>query len=113
VLVRMSTDPKTQDYVARRTLEGKSKKEIIRCLKRHDAREMFKLLTHSPAIPLGTDLRQARANARITLADLPEALGTWPIRLSELERAPSTTPTSPAATNSGCPDRRLLDIYVL
>jgi transposase len=87
VLVRMSSDPKTQDYVARRTLEGKSKKEIIRCLKRHVAREMFRLLTKPPAVPLGSELRQARANARLTLADAAEALGTWPIRLSELERA--------------------------
>jgi transposase len=86
VLVRMSSDPRTQDYVKRRTLEGKSKKEIIRCLKRHLAREMFKLLTNPPAVPLGADLRAARSQAGLTLADAAEALGSWPIAISRLER---------------------------
>jgi hypothetical protein len=31
----------TIDYVRRRTAEGKSKREIIRCLKRFVAREIF------------------------------------------------------------------------
>jgi transposase len=44
VLVRMRWDPRTQAYVARRTQEGKSKKEIIRCLKRYVAREIFAAL---------------------------------------------------------------------
>jgi hypothetical protein len=38
-LARMRRDPRTQAYVARRTQEGKSKREIIRCLKRYVARE--------------------------------------------------------------------------
>jgi transposase len=41
---RMSRDERTRDYVARRTREGKSKKEIIRCLKRYIAREIYKVL---------------------------------------------------------------------
>jgi len=32
VIVRMGTDPRTIAYVERRTPEGKSKREIIRCL---------------------------------------------------------------------------------
>jgi transposase len=44
VLVRMSCDPRTRTYVARRTVEGKSKPEIIRCLKRYVAREIYPLL---------------------------------------------------------------------
>jgi transposase len=86
VLVRMSSDPTTKAYVARRTAEGKSKKEIIRCLKRHVAREMFKLLTKPPAVPLGSELRALRTQARLTLADAAVALGTWPIAISRLER---------------------------
>jgi hypothetical protein len=31
----------TKDYVARRTAEGKAKTEIMRCLKRYIAREVF------------------------------------------------------------------------
>ena len=34
----------TKDYVARRTAEGLSKKEIVRCLKRYVAREVFRAL---------------------------------------------------------------------
>ena len=45
VLVRMSTDPRTRAYVERRTKEGRSKKEIIRCLKRYVARELYPHLT--------------------------------------------------------------------
>jgi transposase len=33
-MVRMGMDQRTQHYVARRTVEGKSKREILRCLKR-------------------------------------------------------------------------------
>jgi transposase len=44
VMVRMVSDPDTRAYVERRTKEGKSKREIIRCLKRYVARELFPLL---------------------------------------------------------------------
>jgi transposase len=41
---RMSRDERTRAYVAKRTAEGKSKKEIIRCLKRYIAREVYRIL---------------------------------------------------------------------
>jgi transposase len=41
VIVRMRAHQPTLDYVRRRTAEGKSKLEIIRCLKRFVAREIF------------------------------------------------------------------------
>jgi transposase len=44
---RMSCDERTRAYVARRGREGKSKKEIIRCLKRYIAREIYKILVPS------------------------------------------------------------------
>jgi transposase len=50
VLTRMACCPRTRAYVARRTAEGKSKKEIIRCLKRYVAREIFKVLTSANAV---------------------------------------------------------------
>lgn len=40
-IVRMRSDQRTRDYVARRLREGKNKPEIIRCLKRYIAREIF------------------------------------------------------------------------
>lgn len=44
VLVRMRHDERTRAYVRRRTQEGLSKKEIMRCLKRYVAREAYKRL---------------------------------------------------------------------
>jgi transposase len=41
VFTRMSSDPRTRVYVERRTLEGRSKPEIIRVLKRYVAREIY------------------------------------------------------------------------
>ncbi|MGK5441111.1 hypothetical protein ACSNN7_04655 [Micromonospora sp. URMC 105] len=35
----------TKDYVTRRTAEGKTKTEIMRCLKRYIARDTYRLLT--------------------------------------------------------------------
>ena len=49
VLCRMRWDPRTRAYVTRRTAEGLSKKDIIRCLKRYIAREIYYVLrTPSP-----------------------------------------------------------------
>jgi transposase len=45
VLTRMRWDPRTRSYVERRTQQGLSKKDIMRCLKRYVAREVFKTLT--------------------------------------------------------------------
>jgi transposase len=44
VITRMSCDAPTRAYVERRTKEGLSKKEIIRCLKRYLAREVYRHL---------------------------------------------------------------------
>jgi hypothetical protein len=53
VVVRMRRHGPTLDYVRRRTAEGKSKPEIIRCLKRYVAREIFRRLrgSHDAAPP--------------------------------------------------------------
>jgi hypothetical protein len=41
----MRDDPATQAYLARRRAEGKSDREIRRCLKRYIARQLFRTLT--------------------------------------------------------------------
>jgi transposase len=46
-VVRKRIDQRTRRYAARRASEGKSKKEIIRCLKRYVAREVYRVLTTS------------------------------------------------------------------
>jgi transposase len=42
VLTRTRQDPRTRAYVARRTSEGKTMREIKRCLKRYVARELYR-----------------------------------------------------------------------
>jgi transposase len=52
-IVRMSHDPTTRAYIARRLAEGKTKREAIRCLKRYLARRMYHHLTdptYQPAL---------------------------------------------------------------
>jgi transposase len=44
VLGRLRHDPRTRAYAERRTHEGLSKPQIIRCLKRYVAREIFNAL---------------------------------------------------------------------
>ncbi len=44
VIVRLRFHQPTIDYVTRRTAEGKTKAEIIRCLKRYVAREVWAYL---------------------------------------------------------------------
>lgn len=44
VIVRMRFHQPAIDYVARRTAEGLSKRDVIRCLKRYVIREMFHVL---------------------------------------------------------------------
>lgn len=48
VIVRMRFHQPTIDYVARRTTEGKTKREIICCLKRYVIREVYHLLRPAP-----------------------------------------------------------------
>jgi transposase len=43
-LSRAKTDPETRTYLARKQAEGKTKLEAIRCLKRHLARRIWRLL---------------------------------------------------------------------
>jgi transposase len=44
VLARLRDDPDTRAYAARRRGEGKSVRDVRRCLKRAVARQLFKLL---------------------------------------------------------------------
>ena len=51
-LVRMRSCPRTRAYVARRTAEGKTMREIRRCLKRYIARELYRHLTRTMKPPV-------------------------------------------------------------
>ncbi len=85
-ITRMSYDQTTIAYVRKRQTEGKTRKEIIRCLKRHIAREIYHLLTNPPPTPSGTHLRCLRRNTQTTLAQAATALNSHTTRLSRLER---------------------------
>jgi transposase len=57
-VTRARIDPVTQEYIQRRIAEGKTRREAIRCLKRHLARRFHKLLMN-PQTP------QTRAAVRV------------------------------------------------
>jgi len=49
-LSRLAHHPETRHYAARRAAEGKTPREIKRCLKRHLARRLFRVLEATPAL---------------------------------------------------------------
>lgn len=49
VMVRLRQDPATKAYAQRRIAEGKSMREVKRCLKRYVARQLFRRLETLPA----------------------------------------------------------------
>jgi transposase len=48
VMIRETWHEPTKGYVARRTAEGKGRREIRRCLTRATARQLFRLLERQP-----------------------------------------------------------------
>jgi transposase len=64
VLCRLRWDPRTRVYAQRRTAEGMGKKEIIRCLKRYVAREIYTaLLNPDPSsVPATSCAAQEESN---------------------------------------------------
>ena len=85
-LVRMSAHPQTRDYVQRQDTNGRTKKEILRLLKRAIAREVFRLLTRPGPIDDYSDLRPARQAKNLTLATVAHHFGVPIITVSRLER---------------------------
>jgi transposase len=52
-LTRIRSCPRTRAYVTRRTAEGKTPREIRRCLNRYIARELYRQLNQSMNPPVG------------------------------------------------------------
>jgi transposase len=84
-LNRMTSDPRTRDYVTRQRAIKRGNSEILRMLKRAIAREIFKSLTQGLAAPLLADLRPARQAKNITITAAAKALGTYPSKISRTE----------------------------
>lgn len=89
VLVRMSMDQRTRNYVDKRTAEGKGRLETMRCLKRYVAREIYRVLQNPRPAPATNDLRPRRLALGLTQASAAQTMNTWPTAISRLERAKS------------------------
>ena len=84
--VRLRSDERTQAYAARRRAQGKTDREILRCLKRHIAREIHRLVVDPPEVPRGQHLRDLRIGHGITLEQAAAALGASTPKISAVER---------------------------
>ncbi len=82
----MSTDQRTADYVAKRTADGKSKREIMRCLKRYVAREIYRVLRNPRPAPLTNDLRPRRLAMHITQTAAAQQFSVWSTAISRIEK---------------------------
>ncbi|TPF88162.1 hypothetical protein BW11_07925 [Bifidobacterium sp. UTCIF-38] len=100
-IVRLRYHQPTRDYVSKKTREGKSKLEIIRCLKRYIAREAYKALLairngnagqRETPRERGVRLRRLRTSHGITQQQVGEALAVPSSRISEIERGTRNLP---------------------
>jgi transposase len=53
-ITRLASDPRTWAYAKKRTTEGKTRRDITRCLKRYIARELFPIIKQALATPTPT-----------------------------------------------------------
>lgn len=92
---RLNHDPRTVAYAERRRSEGMSEKEILRCLKRHVAREAYRALTgRARARPDGpAGLRAKRRAAKISQEAAGRALGVSKGLISLIERGRGGSPS--------------------
>ena len=86
-ITRMRCCPTTKDYVARRTAEGKSSREIRRCLKRYIARELYRALNASTTLTA-----QTLAGSGGCLTNI-EASDDLPCRTDSQRHGRDTAPT--------------------
>lgn len=86
-MIRTSSDERSHTYVARRTVEGKSPREIQRCLKRHIAREIYTLLIDPPAVQSTDDLRPLRHNTGLSMQSVADHFNVSLTTISRTERA--------------------------
>ncbi len=84
-VVRLGMDPETRAYAARSAAQGKTKKDILRCLKRAIAREAYRLILE-PQPAADTSLRPTRRALGHTLATVAAALDCSVMTFSIIER---------------------------
>ncbi|MFE1010557.1 transposase [Streptomyces sp. NPDC058794] len=81
VFTRLRHDPRTQAYYERRTQEGKTRREIIRCLKRYAAREVF-----NPVRPVPRPPRYRGVPSTCPARRHDQAAPTWLVSRSSIAR---------------------------
>jgi transposase len=86
VMVRLTCDPATKAYAQRRRAEGKTTREIIRCLTRYVARDIYRLLLNPHQVADPGELRTARLAAGLPLRTVADHLDVWATTISRLER---------------------------
>src|SRR5699024_1137480 len=82
VLTRMRTDPATRAYIERRQSEGKTRREIRRCLKRYISRQIFRALTVAHPAPDAVATAQHNIEASRGCERLASAAPCVPFRVS-------------------------------
>ncbi|HIW30768.1 MAG TPA: IS110 family transposase [Candidatus Luteococcus avicola] len=86
-------EARTTAYVTRRQAEGLSDRDIMRCLKRHVANEIFKAITApQPADTTGQQLRHQREGTGLTISELARRLDVPYQRLRRLETGERVDP---------------------
>ena len=100
---RMVYDDATKTYAARRRAEGKTQRDVVRCLKRYVAREIYRLLVDPPPVisAAGLGLGARHSASPSTRPPLPWGSPTWTSLDSSGERP--TAPSWRSATKSGYP----------
>ncbi|MGN0038138.1 MAG: IS110 family transposase [Coriobacteriales bacterium] len=87
VISRVKHDERTKRYVEKRKAQGKSKKEILRCLKRYVANEVYKALLKPKDVPepKGPELREIRLSLGLAQREVAPFLNASPSTVSDIE----------------------------
>lgn len=85
-VARIACDQRTRDYIARKRSEGKNTKEILRCLKRATAREVFAIITGPPSAADYRALRPTRQQLGPLQVNAAVGLGVSTAKISLTER---------------------------
>jgi hypothetical protein len=97
----MASCQRTKEYVAKRTAEGKSKREIMRCLKRYAAREIYRQITNPQPAPDNSDLRQIRTTLGCTITSAARDSANGPAKFPFWNGASSATTPWPRTIATG------------
>ena len=108
--VRLSCDQRSRDYAARRRAEGKTRREIIRCLKPPKPDTIPESLHNPPAVPTAPTCANNATTPRSPSPPPHKHSTPTPDASQHSNAATTTTTPSPPATRTGSPNTPL-DTY--